>query len=397
MKKTQNATDPGSLAPVSELIREAGQRLSASSTLAEKGGKRSLFDLPLYILAGPAGAGKTTAFLSAGLSPQLLAGHVQQESTILPTALGNLWYASDAVFVEAGGRFFAEDTHEWRTLVEQVSHDKQSFVQQLRSANTRATKVRGIVWFCDITSFLGMPDPGRIATLGRKLREYLLVAGEVLGSSFPVYVVFTKADLVPHFADYFRPISETDSRQVLGCTLQASNLSNANEVYAEAYTKRLTDSFNRLYARLADKRLMLLAREAEGARKPGIYEFPRELKRIRDSLIQFLVEAFRPNPLQPGPLLRGFYFTGMQEVPVASGLSHVTADAVSSNPTNMEATLLFQAKMGATDAARSLAPRGPNRRDDITSILRRRSFPQGHRARPVGSCVRRQKRSAGPH
>jgi type VI secretion system protein ImpL len=65
---------------------------------------------------------------------------------------------------------------------------------------------------------------------------------------------------------------------------------------------------------LADHRLEFLARETDRSRKPGIYEFPREFKRIRGALVQFLVEVFRPNPLQPNPRLEGFYFTGIRKV-----------------------------------------------------------------------------------
>ena len=36
----------------------------------------------------------------------------------------------------------------------------------------------------------------------------------------------------------------------------------------------------------------MLARETTAAKKPSIYEYPREVKRIRDTLVQFLVDVF---------------------------------------------------------------------------------------------------------
>src|SRR5262249_16344894 len=41
-------------------------------------------------------------------------------------------------------------------------------------------------------------------------------------------------------------------------------------------------------------------------------------KRIRGSIVQFLVDAFRPDVLRPGPFLRGYYFTGVRELEMAA-------------------------------------------------------------------------------
>ncbi len=49
---------------------------------------------------------------------------------------------------------------------------------------------------------------------------------------------------------------------------------------------------------------------------PGIYEFPRELSKLRTLLVQFLVDLARPSHLGTNPFLRGFYFTGVRPVVV---------------------------------------------------------------------------------
>ena len=128
-------------------------------------------------------------------------------------------------------------------------------------------------------------------------------------------MVFTKSDTIPYFSEYFSRLVENEDQQVLGCSLPAvaPGARPAGEVFAEAETARLAETFNGLYYSLADKRLDMLPREVNLSLKPAIYEFPRELKRIRDTLVQFLVDVFRPNPLQPGPILRGFYFSGTRQ------------------------------------------------------------------------------------
>jgi len=87
------------------LLAEANERLARSSKLASQRVKTRLTDLPLYILMGPEGAGKTTALLQSGLEPELLAGQVFRDDTVLPTQLCNLWFSRDSLVAEAAGRF----------------------------------------------------------------------------------------------------------------------------------------------------------------------------------------------------------------------------------------------------------------------------------------------------
>jgi type VI secretion system protein ImpL len=159
---------PDTLSPVRDLIAEADRRLASAPNLAGKG-RGGLHDLPMYILAGAPGAGKTSTFLAAGLSPELLAGQVHRESTILPTGLCNFWYANDAIFVETGGRFCSDDSAHWRSLVEQLAGRASALLDRFRPR--RRPKVRGLIWFCEITPFLNIPDPTRISTLSRKVQE----------------------------------------------------------------------------------------------------------------------------------------------------------------------------------------------------------------------------------
>ena len=80
--------------------------------------------------------------------------------------------------------------------------------------------------------------------------------------------------------------------------------------------KRLTKAFDEIFYSLAERRILLLPREHEGDKLPGIYEFPRELRKLRTLLVQFLVDLARPSQLGTNPFLRGFYFTGVRPVVV---------------------------------------------------------------------------------
>ena len=137
--------------------------------------------------------------------------------------------------------------------------------------------------------------------MARRARAQLQVVRGAFGTNIPVYVVFTKSDVIPYFAEYFANLTPAEERQVLGCTLPVQS-------------KLLSDAFNRIYAALAAQRLIFLERETEAAARRAIYEFPREFKRIRGPVLQFLTEIFPERRDQGDPILRGFYFTGIREV-----------------------------------------------------------------------------------
>ena len=132
--------------------------------------------------------------------------------------------------------------------------------------------------------------------------------------SLPVYVLFTKLDRISFFPEFARGLSKEEASEVLGATLPVRSL--ATGVYAEEETQRLTKAFDEIFYSLAERRLELLARENEPDKLPGIYEFPRELRKLRTLLVQFLVDLARPSQLTVNPFLRGFYFSGVRPVVV---------------------------------------------------------------------------------
>ena len=332
-------------AALAALIADANAALAKAPNYAGQRGKVPLSGLPLYLLIGPEGAGKTSTFLNSGVEPQLLAGQASG-STPVSTRLCNLWLAKNAVFAEISGRVFSGEIGRWSALLS-VLRGKVSvpFWRRLWREPDEGLTLRGVIGFCDVRELTGAAaDPQRLERGCRDWQERLRAVGEVFGVEFPVYQVFTKCDKIPFFPDFFGRLPESEVNQILGCTLsiRKPDPARAGEVFAEAEAKRLTGAFRPLYHSLAERRLTHLAHEPNPARKPAIYEFPRELKRIRAPLVQFLTDVFRPHPLRPVPVLRGFYLTAVQEVEVAIAKPVANEGDWTSPNLSMEATRLFR-------------------------------------------------------
>jgi type VI secretion system protein ImpL len=316
----EGASQAGAADDLDTLVREAIRRLKHSTL----GRGTNLGSLPLVFVMGDPGSTKTTVLIHSALDPELLAGQVYRDSDVLPTSAANIWYTREAIFVDPAGSMMGE-ADRWRRLVRLLQPGRFS-----AAIGKRAQAPRAAVVCFDCETFLQPGASEATVSAARRLSVRLQEVSQLLGISFPVYVLFTKMDRISFFADFVRGMSKDEVSEVLGVTLPLRSLSAG--VYADEETRRLTKAFDEIFYSLAERRILLLPRENEGDKLPGIYEFPRELRKLRTLLVQFLVDMARPSHLGTNPFLRGFYFTGvrpvvMEDVVVAPVVPQETADA----------------------------------------------------------------------
>jgi type VI protein secretion system component VasK len=102
---------------LNSLIAEANRRLAISLPRTEQGEIPTVATLPLYLVVGRDGAGKTTAVLRSGVDLRLLAGEAVHEDDVVPTRLCNLWYAEGALFADLSSRIFTESSDTWERVL----------------------------------------------------------------------------------------------------------------------------------------------------------------------------------------------------------------------------------------------------------------------------------------
>ncbi len=233
--------------------------------------------LPIYFVCGPENGGKTSLIYSAEINVTPLGAQTEPSH--------NIWRAGESLLVEQGSAAAWADPLASRRMLE---------------AFGRPPRLQGVILCCPIDPFLGMQDMGRLNALANQVQGHLTEIGAAAGT-FPVYVIFTKSDSIPYFPEFFGGLMDPERRQILGCTLPEGNVPD---------TAAITSAYNGLYAGLAEKRILYLQREQSPARKGAIYEFPREIRRIRGAVVQFLGKIRPVAPTYSGAVLRGFYFTG---------------------------------------------------------------------------------------
>jgi type VI secretion system protein ImpL len=348
--EAQDESVASSADEIDSLVREAVRRLKHSTL----GRGTNLGSLPLVFVLGDSGSTKTTVLVHSALDPELLAGQVYRDSDVIPTTTANIWYTRQAIFVDPAGELMGQAPR-WKRLVKLLEPARFSAV-----FGKRAQAPRAAILCFDCETFLQPGASGTVISAARRLSMRLQEISQSSGISFPVYVLFTRTDRISFFTEFVRGMSQDEINEVLGSTLPLRSV-NAG-VYAEEETRRLSKALDEIFYSLAERRIALLPREHESEKLPAIYEFPRELNKLRALIVQFLVDLGRPSHLGTNPFVRGFYFTGVRPIVVDDVVS-ARAVAIEAEDTDIHAgaTQIFRGVGAQVQQAPVAVRSGPRR------------------------------------
>ncbi|MBM2714679.1 type VI secretion system membrane subunit TssM [Mesorhizobium caraganae] len=289
------AEDDGSDAKVLE-----ARMSEAVATLRQSSGKRNfLYDLPWYIVIGPPGAGKTTALVNSGLNfPLAGSGQAQPVAGVGGTRNCDWWFTDEAVLIDTAGRYTTQDSH--------AGTDSKSwlaFLSLLKRHRARQP-INGVILAISLADLMADGEQAaRVAEIRSRLQEI----HAVLKVRFPVYVLFTKADLVSGFMETFGGFDEARRRKVWGATFQTAErgLNMVGETPAE---------FDALVKRLSEEMSDRLQAETDPVARIAIFGFAAQLGALKGRILHFLDGVFEPTRKQLNAPLRGLYFSsGTQE------------------------------------------------------------------------------------
>ena len=294
--------DAAAAANAEEAAAVAGKLTAALALLKKASGSRGyLYEQPWYAIIGPPGAGKTTALLNAGLKFPLAAEMGQSAiAGVGGTRMCDWWFTEDAVLIDTAGRYTTQDSD---AAVDKAGWE--AFLDLLRRTRARQP-LNGVIVAIAMSDIAAAPQAERLSH-ARAIRRRIKELTDKLGMRIPVYALFTKADLIAGFTEFFDDLDRERRGQVWGMTfpLDKSETGTAGAFGAEFGL--LLDSLNR---RLIDR----LQAERSPDRRMLIAGFPAQVSSMRAPLAEFVTEAFGGSRLDPAPFLRGVYIaSGTQE------------------------------------------------------------------------------------
>jgi type VI secretion system protein ImpL len=274
-----------------------------TSKLGLTRGAQALYELPWYMIIGNPAAGKSSAVKHSGLTFPIPGSKAVQG--VGGTRNCDWFFTTDGILLDTAGRY---------SVVEADRAEWFSFLDLLRK-HRRKAPINGILIAVSVAELAG-GSPEASIELAKSLRTRVQELTERLGVHPPVYVVFTKADLIAGFADFFHDSDRAERDRVWGATQRYNRRSTPQDVLAF-----FDQHFDELYDGLKEVSLATMAGNRSAAMRPGVFTFPLEFASLKPQLRAFLATLFEENTWQFKPVMRGFYFTSALQEGAVENLS----------------------------------------------------------------------------
>jgi type VI secretion system protein ImpL len=298
-KKEEEAASAEEISTLKQGLDEALATLKKTRMGGKTGRGQYLYQLPWYIIIGPPGSGKTTALINSGLRFPLGAGKVRG---VGGTRNCDWWFTDEAVLLDTAGRYTTQDSHEevdraaWRGFLD------------LLKKHRRRRPINGAFVAISLSDLMQQTEEERSAQ-ALAIKQRIQELHEYFGIRFPIYVLFTKADLIAGFIEFFNDLGQEERAQVWGMTFPMDDPANP-----EGVVERFNSELDLLEQRLNDRLVERLQDERDPQRRDLIYTLPKQFGSLKQVADRFLREVFRPSRYEERVLLRGIYFTsGTQE------------------------------------------------------------------------------------
>lgn len=280
---------------ISQIISKAVKTVTTSNFYGPT--SRSRYTLPWYLVLGASDCGKTSMLLNSGLQFPLNEQADRYLHTLKSTEKVDVLFGNQAVFIDTPGSF-TEDVSGpvsrglWKKLLQSLFRVRP------------AKALNGVVACVSMRDLID-PDTSRHEHLARVIRDRLSEVLRGLRAYVPVYLVFTKCDALPGFAEFFANLSRSEREQIFGCPARSSITD------PEALHRELNALLQALNAQIITK----VHQERDSLARAGIFRFPQQLAAMTPVIKEFVFRAFGPSRYHRPVMFRGFFFSSALSAP----------------------------------------------------------------------------------
>lgn len=247
----------------------------------------ALYALPWYMIFGRPTSGKSTSLRNAKLLlPSIDISKHEDGSTL------NLewWLYEEGIVIDTAGRYavpdnLERDRKEWNSLLGMISRHRQK------------EPLNGLVLAVAANRLLECSEE-EILEEGRQVRNSINHLMDKLEVKVPVYLMVTKADLIPGFKQWAEYLPEELKNQAMGYLNEATT-SDVDSVVDTA--------LDNILDRLKEVRLLMM--EQTETPDESLLTLPRSMENVRGGLHTFIKTALKGNAYQEAPRFRGLYFS----------------------------------------------------------------------------------------
>ncbi|WP_419307037.1 type VI secretion protein IcmF/TssM N-terminal domain-containing protein [Chromohalobacter israelensis] len=304
--------EPGDYQVLSERLKHAMAMQRAARSV--DGGKASLYELPWYLVVGMSASGKTSLLTRSSLSATMAGGG--NLSAVSGTQHCDWYFSREAVMIDTAGRYLVED---------RPASEFADFLKTLRKQR-RKPAINGLVLVVSLPELLEQSRQEAHA-LAEQLVTRVAEYRSCLGINPPVYLFFSKADLLPGFTRTFEALDAAERQTPWGLTFSLDEV--RRQGVSSAFQQRFPGLVSALRARV-DARMVEEGADADSE----LLRFPDYFAELFGVLSDFLEQFDIQNNTDQAPVLRGLYFTSaLQSGPALPALlDEQTRDAFALAP-----------------------------------------------------------------
>lgn len=266
--------------------------------------------LPLVMVVGEEGAGKSSFINYSGLEYPISDALGSYKNHHLSTKNFSFYIAKNGVLIDTEGSYFSFENFFKPTNTDEIPEDDMEknkdyllrkmiwgkFVKFLSKARFYK-KLNGIVYIIDIMRMLNAPKEEMeqgINSLVRRVRE----CETQLNLKIPIYIVFTKLDLIEGMGEFLKLYNENLGQKTLGITFPTKFTFVPEEIHKSF--QELSDSIK---ASIMGKNTLNSTLEG----KYQSYVFFKQLDNLFAFAQDFLQKAYKENDKNKS-FIRGIYF-----------------------------------------------------------------------------------------
>lgn len=253
--------------------------------------KRRLRKLPWYLVLGTPKSGKKSLIRNLGLYyAQAKHFGFEAQNYIKQFPDYDWWFSEQAVIIDAMSHIRESDSQSWKRFIKVLKRERTN------------KPLNGIILTFSLPDIVLYTNQSRQEFI-QDICFYIREIHIAFKSQVPIYIIFTKADQVEGFMEFFNELSKDELRQIWGIQFPLSICDDSNKTIAYYH-----EEFTAIVEKLRSHVLWSLDAERNPRGRELIHSFPQQLQLLRRPIETFLMELFSGVRFPKSLAVRGIFF-----------------------------------------------------------------------------------------